>query len=93
MIVSAAGGEVPVYAMIDTAATSSAVLLETADQINAEIFQLPCRLSTFDSSVETERDFTNITVKPSLGRRLGLIGLQPRMNGTLCTSIVSTHIF
>ena len=50
--------------MIDSAATSSAILLETADMINAEIFQLPCRLSTFDSSTETQRDFTNFKVKP-----------------------------
>ena len=52
------------YAMLDSAATSSAILLETADSINAEIFQLPCRLSTFDSSTETQRDFTNFKIKP-----------------------------
>ena len=52
------------YAMLDSAATSSAILLETVDRINAEIFQLPCRLSTFDSSTETQRDFTSFKVKP-----------------------------
>ena len=49
--------------MIDSAASSSAILLQTADMIKAEIYQLPCRLSTFDSSIEAQRDFTNFTVK------------------------------
>ena len=64
VLASVAGKEIPVYAMIDSAATSSAILLETADLIGAEIFQLPCKLSTFDSTIETERDFTNFTIKP-----------------------------
>ena len=64
VLASAAGREIPVYAMIDSAATSSAILLETADLIGADIFQLPCKLSTFDSTIETERDFTNFKIKP-----------------------------
>ena len=64
VLASVAGKEIPVYAMIDSAATSSAILLETADLIGAEIFQLPCKLSTFDSTIETERDFTNFKIKP-----------------------------
>ena len=43
VIVKAGGKETAVYAMIDSAATSSAALLETIDSINAEIFELPCK--------------------------------------------------
>ena len=64
VLASVAEREIPVYAMIDNTATSSAILLETADIIGAEIFQLPCKLSTFDSTIETERDFTNFKIKP-----------------------------
>ena len=64
VIVKAGGKETAVYAMIDSAATSSAALLETIDSVNAEIFELPCKLSTFDSCMESRREFANFQIQP-----------------------------
>ena len=59
-----AGNESLVYAMLDSAATSSAILSETADSVNAEIYQQSCRLSTFGSSTESQRDFADFKIQP-----------------------------
>ena len=50
--------------MLDSAATTSAILFNIADSIGAEIYQTPCVLSTFNSREESLRDFTNFTVQP-----------------------------
>ena len=50
--------------MLDCAATSSAVLLETLDSINGKIFELPCKLSTFDKCESSSRDFANFKILP-----------------------------
>ena len=64
VIASAGGPEILVYAMIDTAATSSAILLETLDAIGAPISQKSCKLSTFDQCTEAQRDFADFKVSP-----------------------------
>ena len=50
--------------MLDCAATSSAVLLETIDSINGKIFERPCKLSTFDKCESSSRDFANFKILP-----------------------------
>ena len=52
------------YVMLDSAATSSAALLDTIDSINGHIFELPCKLSTFDSCESSSRDFANFEILP-----------------------------
>ena len=50
--------------MLDSAATTSAILASLADRIGADVFQESCQLSTFDSCEESKRDFANFTVQP-----------------------------
>ena len=64
MIIKSGDSERTTYAMLDCAATSSAVLLETLDSINGKIFELPCKLSTFDKCESSSRDFANFKILP-----------------------------
>ena len=50
--------------MIDSAATSSAILDTIAASVDATITQQPCKLTTFDSKSNEFCDFTDFSIQP-----------------------------
>lgn len=83
-IVRVGESERATYAMLDCAATSSAILLEIVDSVKGEIFELPCKLSTFDSCQDSTREFCNFEVMP-LDRSFTL-DVQNGLVGTILTT-------
>ena len=64
VIVRSGNFERATYAMLDSAATSSAVLLETIDSVNGMIYEKTCKLSTFDKCESSQRDFASFEILP-----------------------------
>ena len=64
MLISAAGGTIATYAMIDSGATHSAILIDLAKKIGAKIQKSQCKLTTFGSTVYQELEFTSFRVNP-----------------------------
>ena len=52
------------YAMIDSAANTSAIKLDLLDLINGHISQKNCKLATFGKNVRSQRDFTEFEIMP-----------------------------
>ena len=90
-IVKVGKSERATYAMLDCAATSSAILLEIVDSVKGEIFELPCKLSTFDSCQDSNREFCNFEVMP-LDRSFSL-DVQSALVGSILETLKSrsTH--
>ena len=64
VIVKTEKKSIATYAMIDSAATSSAILDTIAASVDATITQQPCKLTTFDSKSNEFRDFTDFSIQP-----------------------------
>ena len=64
IIVRCGENQAHTYAMIDSAATTSAIKLDLLDAINGHVFQKNCRLSTFGRNGRSQRDFTDFEITP-----------------------------
>ena len=62
VLVSAGGIILPVYAMLDCAATCSAISLDLAHRLDARIDTLPINLRTFGYAELSQRDVISFTV-------------------------------
>ena len=62
VLVSAGGNTIPVYAMLDCAATCSAISLDLAHRLNAQIDTLPIDLRTFGYAECSQRDVVSFSV-------------------------------
>ena len=64
MIIQSGNQEQATYAMLDCAATSSAVLSDILDSINGIILERSCKLSTFDKCENSMRNFADFKIQP-----------------------------
>ena len=64
VIIKSENSETTSYALCDSGANCSAVRQDIIDQIQGEIFELPCKLTTFGSCENSNRNFTNLKILP-----------------------------
>ena len=73
------------YALIDSGASTSAIRLDTADLIGANVIQKESKLVTFGKNETAQRDFTSFEIEP-LDGSFGI-----KIKNALVGNILTTH--